>query len=244
MTNLPKYAAYGIAGLALLVGSFVTFSVLTGTPMNEMKAVGGLFPESAEAELVAGGEAEPATPEEERASDLRSPRAVFESAATPLGAFALQDPFSAEELRNLERSLMTKLNELSRRDRELDARERQLDEERRHLDDLYTEFETLRNSILEGQAENLAAADEVKRETAVLDEKKEKVYRELAQLYEDGKAADAASMLTKTYGPDEAANVLIKLDADRRREVIGAIYQLLPEEGVRYYRALQDLMAR
>ena len=52
IATISKYAAYGISAAAILVGSFVTISALTGTPANEMKAVGGLFPESVTAALM------------------------------------------------------------------------------------------------------------------------------------------------------------------------------------------------
>ena len=94
MNQIFKFVAYGIAGCSLLIGSFVTFSVLTGTPMHEMKAVGGMFPEDVVAEPVTEGETDALpNPEEERRQDVRSPRSVFENAATPLGAFSIQDPF-------------------------------------------------------------------------------------------------------------------------------------------------------
>ena len=50
MNHILKILGYGIGGFALLVGSFVTFSALTGTPMHEVKGVGKLFPEQVVAE--------------------------------------------------------------------------------------------------------------------------------------------------------------------------------------------------
>ncbi|MEM8713346.1 MAG: hypothetical protein AAGG01_20560, partial [Planctomycetota bacterium] len=97
MNNILKYLAYGIGGLVLLVGSFVTFSALTGTPMHEVKGVGKLFPEKVE--VVEGESTMLPDAEVEIAQDTRSPRQLFENAATPLGSFMLEDPFSAEELR-------------------------------------------------------------------------------------------------------------------------------------------------
>lgn len=244
MGNIPKYAAYGIGAVALLIGSFVTFSVLTGTPMNEMKAVGGLFPESVSAEEESMEGKADETPEEERSSDIRSPRQVFESAATPLAAFALQDPYSAEELRRLERQLQLKIDEVARRARELEQREREVEKERQHYLDQFSALEDLRTTLLEERAENVADSEEVDRANDALDEKQAEVYRDLAKLFEETKAKDAASMLTKTYTADKAARILVHLDVDRQREIMGAIYQILPEEGVQYYKALEKLMQR
>ena len=36
-------------------------------------------------------------------------------------------------------------------------------------------------------------------------------------------------MLTKTYAPDKAARILVQLDEDRQREIMSAIYQILPD---------------
>ncbi len=240
MNNLLKYVAYGIGGLSLLIGSFVTFSVLTGTPMHEMKAVGGIFPESVTAEEVVSDNNQLPIPEEERSQDVRSPRQVYDTASTPLGAFALQDPFSAEELRNLEERLQRKLDAVAMRARELDQRERELDEERQHVQDLYVEITELRTSLLNQSAENEAASDEVGRDVEVLAEQKAKVYKQMASIFEETEAAEAAAMLTDNYAPKEAAKVLVHLEPERVRELMGAIHKLLPDEGGQYLKALQD----
>lgn len=242
MSNIPKYAAYGIGAVSLLVGSFVTFSALSGTPMNEMKAVGGLFPESVSAEEEEAEDGEPVTPEEERNSDVRSPRQVLESSSTPLGAFALQDPFSAEELRNLERQLQIKIDEVARRARELEKKERELELERQHLEDRISQFETLKTSLIESKSENIAQAEELQRSNAAFDEKQAEVEKELSKLFEDGKAKDMAKILLKTYSYDKAARVLVHLDDDRRREIFGALYQADEDEGASYYRAYERFL--
>ncbi|MEO0662541.1 MAG: hypothetical protein AAFZ87_13475 [Planctomycetota bacterium] len=243
MNKILKMLAYGIGGLMLLIGSFVTYSALTGTPMHEMKAVGGMFPEEVEADVAPldGDGAPLPEPEVERESDRRSPRQVYETASTPLGAFALSDPFSAEELRTLERRLQTKLDALALRSRELDERERQIEADRRHIDDLYADFISLKTSLIEQEAENDAASAEVARDARIVDEKRAATYREMAKLFEDTKAVDAARLLTSVYGPEEAALILTQLDDDRVRELIASIHEQLGDEGVNYVRALQKL---
>ncbi len=242
IANISKYAAYCIGAVALLLGSFVTISALNGTPANEMKAVGGLFPETITAESASAGDADVKTPEEERESDIRSPRQVFESATTPLGAFALQDPFSAEELRELERQLQVKIDELARRHRALDEREREVEADRQHYLDQFAQFEKLRTALLEQRDENDANAEEIDRAADALDEEQAEIDRGLAKFFEETKAKDAASMLTKTYAPDRAARILVQLDSDRQREIMSAIYQILPEEGEQYMKAVEKRM--
>lgn len=244
IANISRYAAYAIGATALVIGSFVTISALAGTPANEMKAVGGLFPESVTAENEGAGNADGETPEEERESDIRSPRQVFESATTPLGAFALQDPFSAEELRELERQLQVKIDELARRHRALEEREREVEADRQHYLDQFAQFERLRTALLEQRDENDANAEELDRAAAALDEEQAEIDRGLAKFFEETKARDAASMLTKTYSPDKAAGILVHLDVDRQREIMSAIYQILPDEGEQYMKAVEKRMQR
>ena len=51
-------------------------------------------------------------------------------------------------------------------------------------------------------------------------------------------------MLTKTYSPDKAARILVHLDEDRQREIMSAIYQILPDEGEQYMKAVEKRMQR
>ena len=205
MNKILIYLAYGIGGVALLIGSFITFSALTGTPPHEMKAVGKLFPETVEVESVDGQDDALPTPEEERERDHRSPRQVYETAATPLGAFTLQDPFSATELRELETKLQSKVDALADRARKLEQRERELDEERAYLDDLFTRITDLKTSLIEQQFEAEAVGDELIRDERILDQ----------------------------------------IDDDERvRDLIGAIHERNPEDGIQYVKALQELRAK
>jgi len=238
MNQIPKILAYGLGGLMLLVGSFATFSILSGTPPSELKAVGGLFPESVEAEEVE----RPDDPEAEveRESDTRSPRQVLEEAATPLQLFTLPNPFSAEELKSLERRLQTKYQELEERERLLDAYSSELDQEREHIADLYREFTDLKTALMEQEAENDAVGAENVRDRRVFEEKRLASYAKMAPLFADTKADEAARLLVSTYPPDEAALVLIELEEGRISELIGSIAKLFPDDGPTYMRALQD----
>ncbi|MEM9381988.1 MAG: hypothetical protein AAGB93_18680 [Planctomycetota bacterium] len=243
MNNILKILAYGLGGLALVVSSFVTFSALTGTPMHEMKAVGSMFPENVDAEVTEQSSTMLPDAEAEREADVRSPRQIYEGAASPLGAFALQDPFSAEELGALQDTLLIKIDELARRARDLDRREQQLEDDRGHIEDLYEQMVGLRTSVLEETADNEAASDEIARDRRVLAERESRTYAQMASLFEDTKPTEAARLLTSIYGPDEAARILVQLDDDRVRELVGAIQAILPEEARQYVMALQDLRA-
>lgn len=244
MSHILKYASYGLGGLALIIGSFVMYSVLTGTPMNKMKAVGGMFPEQVAIEAAGGEGTELPDAEEEMDSDRRSPRQIYETASSSLGAFALQDPFSADELRDLEKRLQRGIDENARRANELDERERRLEEDRQHLEDLYADFHSLRTRLLEESAETEAAAAEVDRDRGVLQEREALSYKRMATLFEDTKADEAAQLMTAVYGPEEAARILVQLDDDRVSELITAIHELIPNESARYVKALQAARAK
>jgi flagellar motility protein MotE (MotC chaperone) len=244
MNNILKIVAYCIGGLALVVGSFVTFSAMTGTPMHEMKAVGAMFPENVEAEIETDADSTMLPdPEAELEADLRSPRQVLETAASPLGAFAFPDPYSSGELRDIERTLLTKLDEVARRAARLEARERQLEEDRQHLADLYEEFEKLKTSLVNQSDDNRAVRDEIQRDRSVLEERRIATYSQMAKLFEGTKATEAARLLTNVYAPEEAARILVQLDDDRVTELIGAIATILPDDAPRYVRALENLHA-
>src|SRR5688572_29339479 len=100
MNNTLMYLAYGLGGSALVAGSFVVATALTGTPMNTMKGVGGLFPlePSAVVTIPTG----PPEVELQLEGDTRSEEQIFDAARSPLTAFILEDPFSAQELATLE----------------------------------------------------------------------------------------------------------------------------------------------
>ncbi len=242
MNHLLKILAYGLGGFVLLIGSFVTYSALTGTPMHEMKAVGKMFPEQVTVEETESTML-PDVKEEIR-SDRRSPKQLFENAATPLGSFMLEDPFSAEELRSLEETLQIKLDEVAMRARDLDGREKELEEDKQHLEDRYRELEKLRTALLEQGADTEAAGEEVDRNREVLEEEEMATFKKMASLFEDTEPADAASLLTSVYNPEDSAKILVQLEEERIRELIGAINALMPDESIRYVKALQELRSK
>lgn len=238
MNHVLKILAYGIGGFVLLVGTFVTISALTGTPLHEVKGVGKFFPEQVVVEE--GTSTMLPDAEVEIENDTRSPRQLFDSAATPLNSFTLADPFSAEELSTLERTLQIKLDEVAERARDLDVRERELDADRQHLDDRYGELQSLRTALLEQGADNEAAGDEVDHDREVLEEDKMETYKQMSTIFVDTEAADAAALLSSVYGPEEAAKVLVHLEEERIRDIIAALQVKDKNEGIRYFQALHD----
>lgn len=239
MTELSKYLAYGLGSVALVGGSFVLFTALSGTPMSRVTGVGRLFPEDAEAPPA---DLPAPTGGEEVDADPRPAGVVVEAARSPLNAFLLPSPFSASELEDLEQRLQTRLDELATRERRLEERERQLAEDRRHYEELFAELEDMRTSILEMDDERRARAEELDRDRRAAEEREDQSYRDLAKFYGEGKARDMAAMLADVFQADEAALILSALSQDRAGELMSEVYKLDPKKGAALqeaYRAAQ-----
>ena len=98
--QVVKIAAFALAGIVLFAASFFLFAVLSGTKLDELAVVGGMFASEETAE-VAEGDPEP-DPTIELQEDERPEEAVLHSATTPLQAFLVQSPFSNDELEALQ----------------------------------------------------------------------------------------------------------------------------------------------
>jgi hypothetical protein len=221
MNSKPiKYLAYGLGALALLAGSFFLFAALSGTPMSELKTVGGAFPEDSQ-EPATASQAMP-HPQDEIEQDRRPPEQVLGDATSPLRAFMLPIGFSAGELGELESALERRMAELDLRSRELDERDDQLKQDRQLYDELFTELEGLRSGLLEQEAEQEARAEELDAGQAALKAERRSRFATLAPMYAEGR--NKGLMLAK-YTPDEAALILSSLTPQRAAELITEIHK-------------------
>lgn len=219
--SIVKYVAYGVGGTTLLAGSFFLVTALSGTPMNAMKGVGGLFPPEPKATLDAPSKLP--EPEVQLENDTRSKQQVFDAARSPLTAFILQDPFSAQELGTLENRLKLKLEELDKRAKALDEREALLERDTEHLERQFLELDRLKSSLLSESDEQRALSDEIKANNTALAAREAAVYKQMAFLFDDGEPADTAAQLVDSYQPDKAAKILKNLTDDRAREILTAM---------------------
>ena len=238
-----EIAAYTLGGSALVAGSFVLFTGLSGTPLSAIPGIGSFFPQPV---AVGGPDGEAAPPmdvREELDGDRRPVGELVERARSPLHAFLLPSPYSAGELAALEQRLEARLREVEIRERELERRECEVAEEREHYRELFAELEELRNGLVREAEENRVRQEEIESERAGLAESERESYRAVAAIYAEGKARDAAGMLAKTYEPDRAALVLCALEDERAAAILAEIHRGDPEAGARYVdayrRALQ-----
>lgn len=238
--NIAKYAAYGIGGLTLVGGSFLIVAAVTGTPLNKLRGIGGLFPEEPKAALSV--EDEKPELEVELENDTRSAEQVFDSARSPLTAFVLQDPFSAEELSQLENRLQIKMDELEKRSRALDEREALLDLDAEHVERLRKDLERLRSGLLTESDEQRSEALELEANRKESEAREAEIYKRLALQFEDGEPATVAPQLMNVYEPDEAAKILKNLPDDRVSEILSAIHTVNQEKHRLYQRAYQNAL--
>jgi hypothetical protein len=237
MSNTLKYVAYALGGTTLVAGSFFLATALSGTPLNAMKGVGGLFPP--EPSAVVTTPAGPREIEEQLEGDTRSDEQIFDAARAPLTAFMLDDPFSAQELSTIEHRLRLKLEELDRRGRSLDEREAHLDRDAEYLGRQFKELDRLKAAILTESDEARAVGDEIEANRKALAAREVQVYKSMAPQFEEGEAEMGAAKLVDVYDAEEAAKILRHLPDDRVTELMTAILVAFPDKHRDYMRAYQ-----
>jgi len=249
MKNALNYLTYAICSAAVLCASFIGFTVFSGTPVQDLKGVGPLFAEDVQTVVEPDAAEGQVTARAERQADTRSTRQVFDEAGLALGTFSLPSPFSAAELSALETRLETKLAELAEREAELAEREREVARTRDHLADLEAALEEQRTALIVQSDENESRGAELAAGTSALARRaaaqqadSEETYTELAKLFVESKAEDAARLLTKAHGPEGAAQILTRLEADRQAELMEAIEEQRPDEFLAYYTAFRGVL--
>ncbi len=241
MSNIIKYVAYGLGGTTLAAGSFFLVASLSGTPLNALKGVGGLFPAEPKAELV--DKSALSELEEELERDTRSDQQLFDAAKSPLTAFKMQDPFSATELSRLENHLQLKIAELEKRQRSLDDKEALLDQDAAYIEMQLQKLAELKDKLLNESDEQRALGEEIEANRKALAAREVEVYKHMAQQYVDGEPEVVAQQLMNVYEADEAAKVLKNLQSDRVAEILRAIMAVNPEQHKAYTRAYQLAIA-
>lgn len=219
MNSIAKKALLGAGATLLFAVSYVGIAVISGAPLSEVPVIKSFVsaPEGAEPEVARGGERRERAPEARRSGSE-----LLEANAGLLGAFMIESPFSATELRKLEDELKRKLREMSTERESLEARALELDEwesslrERQaSLADLRTKLETLEESIELRAAE--LAADEAERAATEL-----QGWKDLAKLYKSGEAEVNARMLAEET-PEDAARILRELSDAQAGEILRLI---------------------
>lgn len=239
MNPLLKTVAFALGAIAITIGSYVTIGALTGTPMSDLPGIKAFVPAPPQAPVVESREVP--SVREELAQDRRGQVHVYEAASTPLKAFLMESPFDGSELQALEDRLQSRLEELDRRAEKLDARERELEQSFAHVETMYAEIEALRTEVFEERATVETRADEVDANDRAQKEREAQWLETAASIYAEGKAKTSAGMLLAGKDAGQVARILNELGDERRRELMGAIHDLDPEQYVAVEAALRAL---
>lgn len=226
------YAILGTSLVGLFGGTYAGVSMARGAHASELPLLGKLFPEPPKAEVVAELEEAPAESADERATPAKTEddeeHAPVDTgskhplSASALGSFLLPEPFGAEELAKIERTLHEKGAELERRLAAVGTRERALEDRERALDSRAAELQAMLDRVA---AQDAAPVETAKPDVAPKDDAKalpaddEDSWTDLARFFADGDA-EAAGKRLAAYDPKDAARILRALEEDRATEIV------------------------
>lgn len=219
MNHVLKYVAYSIGAFVLFIGSFLGFAAFSGTPLNKLAVVGGLFPEDVKETPSAGAAPDPM---ERVENDARPAEEVVRDAALPLHTFVLDSALPAAELNRLQTELKSLIRENELRSLELDNRAKELELRAQHYDDRWKEIETIRTNLMKSELELEQRKGELDRDQAAQEALEKESWKSLASIFADGKAKVLVSKLTQ-YEPESAAKILRALPDARAAELLAEI---------------------
>lgn len=200
-------------GLTLFVAAFVGFALSLGGHWSDWapKPAGhGAATEALDAQATAPAR-EPVRPIEARTASLGV-----------LDLFQIESPYSADELRALADELRDKKRELDQRLDNLGERERRAAEREQRVAEQFAELTKLREGLDTWQSEVAARALELGSKERDSERRDGESWSRLAQLLEDGDAAELAEKLAQ-YTPEDAARVLHALKPARAKELLDAL---------------------
>ncbi|MBK7642523.1 MAG: hypothetical protein IPJ19_05655 [Planctomycetes bacterium] len=259
MKPVVKYAAIGAGAIALLFGSFVTFSALSGQPLHKIAILknfvkapdepaepdtnehGGDTAEHDPQTQGHGSETEPAAePHEQPKLASKEDLKALEKSVGVLGAFTLPSPFSSDELTDIQQAMKSKNRNLDTRETKVAQRERELDDREHDLDERQQELSALRKRLADKESELQMLSAEVERDSAARNARDAASWKEISKFFEEGDPKDMAGKLL-AFAPAEAAKILRSLDDERASALVNA----LPEQNYRdYIEAYRSLSSR
>ena len=217
MNKILQYL--GLASLAVLLfgGAFLGFAKISGAPMHTLPVVGGFFGAPTEDDAVAD-----APDDAERSSPARTVEDQVQAGANVLGAFVLPSPYTAEQLKDLELQLKSKLREAQLELDRMSLRRIELDEREVALQDRWAELQELRNTLERFEEDLNQRAEEIERDESARNAKERAALQDLAKVFESGEAAELVDKL-KAYGEEDAAKLLAMMDVERAAELLRAM---------------------
>ncbi len=219
MNKIVKMALMGAGGLVLFVGSYVGIALISGAPLHEVAGISMFVDAPEEPEE---GEENTEVADASEADEPKTGAELLNSNAGLLGAFMMDAPFSATELRGLENELKKKLREQTIEREALEVRSLELDEWEHSLRERQSELANLRTKLeeLEGKIDLRKA--ELERDESVAEERERQGWRDMADLFEGGDAQSNAMMI-QAESPEDAALILRELDGAKAGEILRLI---------------------
>ncbi len=208
----------GLGGLSLFVCAFLGFAAMSGTPLTELAVIGPMFAEEEDPE----GELQELLGESDSVQVVSTAKQVIEANIGILKAYALEPPFTPEELQSLAANLKTAKLGYDERMRKLDEREMSIEEREELLADQFTALEDIRNELERYESDLTLRSAEVGRDEDVADKTEAARWAEVSNLFASGDAEDLSKRLM-SYDAGEAAQILTHLDADRATSLLNAL---------------------
>ena len=219
MNRIIELAVLGVGGLSLLLVAFLGFAAMSGAPLSELALIGPLFEEP---------ETAPTKDELESISSVggasqiyNTPQQVVEANMRLLGAYALDSPFTADELQTLAVELKSSKLRLEEHQKALDEREKALGEREELVSHQFGTLTSLKQELERFEADLTLRASEVERDESEQAESMPELAG-VSKLFEKGAADELVDRLMK-FEPEEAAFILSKLDAKRSAELLNAV---------------------
>ena len=218
MTKGIELLVMGLGGLSLFVCAFLGFAAMSGTPLTELAVIGPMFAEEEDPEE----ELQELLGDSGPSQVVSTAKQVIEANIGILKAYALEPPFTPEELQTLTTNLKTAKLGYDERMRKLDEREVSIEQREELLTDQFTALEDIRNELERYEADLTLRSAEVGRDENVAEETEAARWAEVANLFASGDADELSKRLLR-YDAAEAAHILINLDNDRATTLLNAL---------------------
>lgn len=219
MNNTLKTSMMALGGLGLFTGTYVGIALISGAPLHEVAGISMFVdaPETPEGPAPSALVADNSVDEPEKTGSE-----LLNSNAGLLGAFMMDAPFTASELRGLENELKRKLREQTIERGALEVRSLELDEWEHSLRERQTKLASLRTKLEEMENKIELRTAELERDEDVAKDRERQSYRELAAIFKGGSPEVNAGMMM-SESPEDAALILRELDPAQAGEIMRLI---------------------
>ncbi len=219
MNKIVKYSLFGVGGLALFMGTYIGIALISGAPLHEVPVLSMFVdpPEKAPAT-----ETDPEVATEDLKREKRVGADLMDSNVGLLGAFMMESPFKASDLRKLENELKKNLREQSIERQAMDSRALELDEFDNALRERQAELADRRTKLEEMEGKIELRFAELEYTENVNKERERQGWRKLAEVYK-GSTSQASALMLVDEEPEDAALILQELDPKIAGEILRAV---------------------